>query len=120
MTVKAQEAEKVTRVVQTQKDKAQRIVDAIEADKAVAKRSLDLAEPELERAKRALDTIESKDIATVKAMKHPPVVIRLIMDCVLLLFQRKTAHVQFDTETNFLKTSWAESLQVSNERIIVK
>lgn len=112
MTVKAQEAEKVTKMVLTQKDKAQRIVDGIEADKAVAKRSLDLAEPELEMARRALDTIESKDIATVRAMKHPPIVIRLIMDCVLLLFQRKMAPVHYDVETRFHKTSWTESLLV--------
>ena len=35
-----------------------------------------------------------------------------IMDCVLLLFQKKINSVQHDTEKNCVKPSWGESFKV--------
>ncbi|XP_036378537.1 dynein heavy chain 5, axonemal, partial [Megalops cyprinoides] len=114
VTVKAQAAEKVKMQVQKVKDKAQAIVDEIEADKAVAESKLEAAKPALAAAEAALQTIKPADIATVRKLGKPPHLIMRIMDCVLLLFQRKVDPVTMDPERPCLRPSWAEALKLMN------
>ncbi|XP_041103970.1 dynein heavy chain 5, axonemal [Polyodon spathula] len=114
VTVKAQAAEKVKMQVQKVKDKAQAIVDEIEADKAVAEEKLEAARPALEEAEAALQTIKPADIATVRKLGKPPHLIMRIMDCVLLLFQRKVDTITMDPERPCLRPSWSEALKLMN------
>ena len=54
-------------------------------------------------------------IATVRKLGRPPHLIMRIMDCVLILFQRKLHAVIGDTAAPCPKPSWAESLKVLNQ-----
>ncbi|KAI3374766.1 hypothetical protein L3Q82_021323, partial [Scortum barcoo] len=112
VTVSAEAATIVKNEVQIVKDKAQKIVQGIEKEKAIAKEKLEAARPALEEAKAALNTIKPADIATVRKLAKPPHLIMRIMDCCLLLFQKKLDLVTIDPERHCIKPSWGEALKL--------
>ncbi|XP_077876201.1 dynein axonemal heavy chain 8 isoform X2 [Ictidomys tridecemlineatus] len=112
VTISAQASAKVKNEVQEVKDKAQKIVDEIDSEKVIAESKLEAAKPALEEAEAALNTIKPNDIATVRKLAKPPHLIMRIMDCVLLLFQKKIDPVTMDPEKPCCKPSWGESLKL--------
>ncbi|XP_071945990.1 dynein axonemal heavy chain 8-like [Antedon mediterranea] len=112
VTVSAQAAEKVKNAVQKVKDKAQHIVDEIEADKTIAETKLEAARPALEEAENALNTLKPSHISTVRKLGKPPHLIMRIMDCVMLLFQKRLDINSLDPDRPCPKPSWSESLKL--------
>ncbi|KAM8728478.1 dynein axonemal heavy chain 8-like [Acanthopagrus schlegelii] len=112
VTVIAEAATIVKNEVQVVKDKAQKIVDGIGKEKAIAEGKLEAAKPALEEAEAALNTVTAGDIATVRKLAKPPHLIMRIMDCCLLLFQKRLDTVRIDPERQCIQPSWAEALKL--------
>ncbi|XP_074653701.1 dynein axonemal heavy chain 8-like [Tubulanus polymorphus] len=112
VTQSAQAAEKVKAAVQVVKDRAQKIVDEIATEKASAEGKLEAAKPALAEAEAALQTIKAAHISTVRKLAKPPHLIMRIMDCVLLLMQKRTLPVEMDPDRPCIKPSWSESLKL--------
>ncbi|XP_029959357.1 dynein heavy chain 8, axonemal-like [Salarias fasciatus] len=110
VTVSAEAATVVKNEVEKVKDKAQKIVEGIERERAIAEEKLEAARPALEEAEAALNTIKPSDIATVRRLAKPPKLIMTIMDCVLILFKKKTdCTVSQDAK---MSPSWPQALKL--------
>ncbi|XP_017781875.1 PREDICTED: dynein heavy chain 5, axonemal [Nicrophorus vespilloides] len=112
VTERAMQAEIVKDQVQKVKEKAEKLVIQIAEEKALAEEKLEAAKPALEEAEAALNTIKPAHIATVRKLGRPPHLIMRIMDCVLILFQRKLQSVVVDPSAQSPKPSWPESLKM--------
>lgn len=112
VTERAMQAENFKNQVQKVKEKAEELVACIAEEKAIAEQKLEAAKPALEEAEAALNTIKPAHIATVRKLGRPPHLIMRIMDCVLILFQRKISHVYPDATATSPKPSWGESLKM--------
>lgn len=111
VSIRAEAAEVVRDSVEKAKEAAERIVREIRVDKATAEQKLEAARPALEDAEAALNTIQPTHIATVRKLGRPPALIMYIMDCVMILFQKRLQPVQVDPMRKFIKPSWEESLK---------
>ncbi|XP_035999780.1 dynein heavy chain 8, axonemal [Fundulus heteroclitus] len=112
VTVSAEAANKVKDEVEIVAQRAQTLVDGIGKEKAIAERKLEKAKPALDQATAALNTISPADIATVRKLAKPPHLIMRIMDCVLILFNKKLDSVTIDPERRCIKPSWTEAMKL--------
>ncbi|CAL8275103.1 unnamed protein product [Lota lota] len=115
VTVSAEAASIVKNAVQVVKDRALKIVEGIVKEKAFAEVKLEAAKPALAEAEAALNasaTIKPTDISTVRKLAKPPHLIMRIMDCGLLLFQKRVDTITMDPERPCHKPSWGEALKL--------
>ena len=84
----------------------------LQVDKQSATLKLDAAKPALAAAEAALNTIKPAHISTVRKLAKPPHLIMRIMDCVLLLFQRRLDVMAMDPERPCPKPSWPEAMRL--------
>lgn len=70
--------------------KAERAVEAknVERDMKIVEEKRDKVLPFVERAKAATKNLDPPKIREVQSFQKPPVIIKLLMDCILLLLQR--------------------------------
>lgn len=57
-------------------------------------------------------TIKPTHISTVRKLGKPPHLIQRIMDCVIILFQKRLDTVSADPDRICPKPSWSEALKV--------
>lgn len=112
VTKQTASAETVKNKVRIVKDKCAAIVERIAVDQQVAETKLTAAKPALQEAEDALNTIKPADISTVRKLQKPPHLIQRIMDCVLILFQKRIDPYVVDLEKQTIKPSWQESLKL--------
>ena len=88
----------------------------IAGEKELCMTELAKAQPYVDDANKAIDSIKQSDIGEVKVLKKPSDIIRLIFDCVLLLFYQPLNPVVPLTliikkqEVSFLTPSWEHAL----------
>ncbi|KAH3764595.1 cytoplasmic dynein heavy chain [Pelomyxa schiedti] len=82
--------------------------EEIRIQSAKAHADLDKAEPALISAKTAVKQIKRKDLEEVKAMGNPPALVRMTLECVVLVIQGKKVDWatirRIITDTNFIPT----------------
>ena len=84
--------------------------------KESAEKDLEAAKPALESALAALNSITPKDIASLKALKNPPDIVKRIFDCVLLL--RSGLYFWIFTSQLWTRSSASQSRSKSLQEIV--
>jgi dynein heavy chain, axonemal len=88
LQVQQAEAEQESAKVKVIKADCESEATRIGGEKASCEADLAKAQPIVERALKAVDSIKPADINEVKKLGKPSDIIRLVFDCVILLFQR--------------------------------
>ncbi|XP_077138122.1 dynein axonemal heavy chain 8 isoform X2 [Ranitomeya variabilis] len=112
LTLAAQAEAKVKNEVQLVKDKAQKMMEELESEKHTAESKLEAARPAQEEADAALNIIKPTDILTLRKLIKPSHLLMRIMDCCLLLLQKRLDPVVMDPDKLCCKPSWGESLKL--------
>ena len=76
-----------------------------------------VAEPYLKSAEEGLNSISPKDLQTLKALKNPPAVVKVILDSVLLLLKKPLNSIKIAEEkgVQYYKDSYAVALGMMND-----
>ncbi len=117
ISVATASAEKVKASAKIIADAANEKALSIGGEKAAVEADLEAAKPALLEAEDALKAIKPDDIKNLKALKNPPVVIKIIFDGVLLLRRRPMIKCQMVEEKGTLcyKDNYTESSRMMNE-----
>jgi dynein heavy chain len=94
IAINTESANKVKASVKIIADAALDKATTIGAEKEEVEKDLEAAKPALLEAESALNAIKPDDIKNLKALKNPPIVIKIIFDGVLLLRRRQIVKCQ--------------------------
>ena len=115
LEISSLEAKRESDLVSGIKEKCEADATRIAAEKAQCEADLAQAQPYVDNANKALNSIKAADISEVKNFKKPSDIIRLIFDCVCLLFHqpmeltKPATFIVKKEEINFIAVSWASS-----------
>jgi dynein heavy chain len=117
ITASTAAAEKTKASVKVIADAANEKATTIGAEKAEVEQDLEAAKPALIEAEQALNAIKPDDIKNLKALKNPPVVIKIIFDGVLLLRRRTMIKCTVVEEKGTLcyKDNYSDASKMMNE-----
>jgi dynein heavy chain len=116
LEISSAEAMKESKLVQGIKDSCEKDRTRISGEKTQCMADLAKAQPYVDQANSAIDSIKPGDIGEVKVLKKPSDIIKLVFDCVLLLFSKPLNPVKNVTlvikkqEVSFLDASWNHAL----------
>merc|ERR1719181_2305073 len=99
LQISSAEAQKEGEQVAKIKSKCEEDATRIAGEKAAAEADLAKAQPFVDKANKAIESIKPKDINEIKANKNPTDIIKLIFDCILILFQLPVEPVKVSTVT---------------------
>jgi len=105
------EVENVANVLRTDQE-------VIAKGKASAEEELAAAKPALEAALKALESITAKDIAFIRGLPHPPFLVKLVLDAVLVLRMyplNKPKMVKDKNGNVSVQDSWERSKRMMNQ-----
>ena len=110
-------AEKTKASVKVIADAANETATTIGHEKAEVEKDLEEAKPALLEAENALNAIKAEDIKNLKALKNPPVVIKIIFDGVLLLRRKPMLRCQVVEEkgTQCYKDNYPQASAMMSE-----
>ncbi|KAG7196964.1 hypothetical protein KM043_000229 [Ampulex compressa] len=110
-----QEVASFEKTVKADEREAQLAAEQAAGIKAECDANLAEALPILLRAQSALNTLTTADIAVVKAMKHPPYGVKLIMESICVLKQVKPDKVQSADTGTIVEDYWKAALRVLSD-----
>jgi dynein heavy chain len=116
LEISSAEAMKESKLVGGIKESCEADRTRISGEKTKCMADLAKAQPYVDQANSAIDSIKGSDISEVKVLKKPSDIIKLVFDCVLLLFSKPLNPVKPVTLTikkqdcHFLEASWDHAL----------
>jgi dynein heavy chain len=110
---KVEESKKMAEVEEAltneKKEAAHRDAEDIAEERTIINAQLEEAMPHVHAAEEAINKITGKDISEIKNLANPSDIIKIVFDCVLVLFQRALKPVTACTITlNKKQVSWIE------------
>ena len=117
ISVATASAEKVKASAKVIADAAHEKATTIGGEKSEVEKDLEAAKPALLEAESALNAIKPDDIKSLRALKNPPVVIKIIFDGVLLLRRKTISKCQMVEEkgVNCYKDTYGEATKMMAE-----
>ena len=110
-------ADKKRSEMQIHKDALDAEQQRVQEDKEAIEQVLVAAAPDVSSAIESLREVSAKDIATIKSLKSPPAVVKVLMDVVLILMQRQVVKMAQAEEKGvaMYKDSWSMAAQLMGE-----
>jgi hypothetical protein len=112
--MKEAEVDAIRKRVQDTKYSAQLIVDEIETEKIIANEKL-RKNSLMNDATSVLNDITPDAVEALRKLRLPPKSVGRMMDCILILFQRRLLPVTLDADERFIRPSWREAVAVRNK-----
>jgi dynein heavy chain len=126
LEISSAEALKESKIVGAIKSSCESDRTRIQGEKTKCMADLAKAQPYVDDANKAIDSIKAGDVGEVKVLKKPSDIIKLVFDCVLILFYKPLNPIK-PTELNikkqavpFFEASWAHALPFMSQSDFLK